>query len=47
MSEAVENPLFWQFPMQGRSMLPMGDKLREAGFELHYINDEHKMGRPG
>lgn len=32
--EAMENPLFWPFPMQGRPMLPMGDMLKEAGFEL-------------
>lgn len=33
-SEAMENPLFWPFPMQGRPMLPTGDLLKEAGFEL-------------
>jgi hypothetical protein len=33
-SETVENPIFWPFPMQGCPMLPTGDKLREAGFEL-------------
>lgn len=32
--EAMENPLFWPFPMQGRPMLPEGDLLRDAGFEL-------------
>lgn len=32
--EAMENPLFWPFPMQGRPMLPTGDMLKEAGFEL-------------
>lgn len=29
-----EHPLFWPFPMQGRPLLPEGDKLREAGFEM-------------
>lgn len=29
-----ENPLFWPFPMQGRPMLPTGQELREAGFEV-------------
>lgn len=33
-SEAMENPLFWPFPMQGRPMLPSGHLLTEAGFEL-------------
>lgn len=33
-SETMENPLFWPFPMQGRPMLPSGDLLKEAGFEL-------------
>lgn len=33
-SKSAENPLFWPFPVQGRPMLPTGDKLREAGFEL-------------
>lgn len=32
--EAMENPLFWPFPMQGRPMLPTGELLKEAGFEL-------------
>lgn len=32
--EAMENPLFWPFPMQGRPMLPEGELLREAGFEM-------------
>lgn len=32
--EAMENPLFWPFPMQGRPMLPTGNMLNEAGFEL-------------
>lgn len=32
--EAMENPLFWPFPMQGRPMLPTGNMLKEAGFEL-------------
>ncbi|KAK4168745.1 fungal-specific transcription factor domain-containing protein [Cladorrhinum sp. PSN259] len=31
---AMENPLFWPFPMQGRPMLASGDALEEAGFEL-------------
>lgn len=34
MSGAVDYPLVWPFPVQGRPMLPTGDKLREAGFEL-------------
>ncbi|KAK4156801.1 fungal-specific transcription factor domain-containing protein [Chaetomidium leptoderma] len=34
MAEALENPLFWPFPMQGRPMLPVGRDLEEAGFEL-------------
>jgi len=34
MSNAVENPLFWPFPMQGRPILPAGNELEEAGFEL-------------
>lgn len=32
--ETMENPLFWPFPMQGRPMLPEGDMLKDAGFEL-------------
>lgn len=32
--DAMENPLFWPFPMQGRPMLPTGSKLKEAGFEF-------------
>ncbi|KUI54278.1 Nitrogen assimilation transcription factor nit-4 [Cytospora mali] len=32
--EAMENPLFWPFPMQGRPMLPSGSLLKEAGFQL-------------
>jgi len=31
---SINNPLFWPFPMQGRPMLPTGDELKEAGFEL-------------
>jgi hypothetical protein len=34
MATALENPLFWPFPMQGRPMLPTGQELEEAGFEL-------------
>ncbi|KAL1873419.1 hypothetical protein VTK73DRAFT_1010 [Phialemonium thermophilum] len=34
MMKTLENPLFWPFPMQGRPMLPSGDQLTEAGFEL-------------
>ncbi|KAM7205224.1 Zn(2)-Cys(6) zinc finger domain protein [Rhypophila sp. PSN 637] len=34
MTHALENPLFWPFPMQGRPILPTGDALKEAGFEL-------------
>ncbi|KAL1851051.1 hypothetical protein Daus18300_012660 [Diaporthe australafricana] len=33
--ESMENPLFWPFPMQGRPILPTGDALAEAGFELY------------
>lgn len=33
-ADAMENPLFWPFPMQGRPMLPSGQALKEAGFEL-------------
>lgn len=32
--EAMENPLFWPFPMQGRPMMPDGDMLTDAGFEM-------------
>lgn len=32
--ETMENPLFWPFPMQGRPILPEGDLLKDAGFEL-------------
>lgn len=32
--ESMENPLFWPFPMQGRPMLPSGNLLEEAGFEM-------------
>ncbi|POS74543.1 hypothetical protein DHEL01_v207067 [Diaporthe helianthi] len=32
--DSMENPLFWPFPMQGRPILPTGDALAEAGFEL-------------
>lgn len=32
--ETMENPLFWPFPMQGRPMLPEGEMLKDAGFEL-------------
>lgn len=32
--ETMENPLFWPFPMQGRPMLPEGDLLKDAGFEV-------------
>jgi hypothetical protein len=34
MMNALDNPLFWPFPMQGRPMLPTGHELEEAGFEL-------------
>ncbi|KAH8884399.1 hypothetical protein GQ53DRAFT_399706 [Thozetella sp. PMI_491] len=34
MGNAMENPLFWPFPMQGRPLLPTGQMLKEAGFEL-------------
>lgn len=33
-AEAMENPLFWPFPMQGRPLLPSGKELEEAGFEI-------------
>lgn len=33
-TETMENPLFWPFPMQGRPILPRGELLKEAGFEL-------------
>jgi hypothetical protein len=33
-AEAIENPLFWPFPLQGRPMLPTGAELKDAGFEL-------------
>jgi hypothetical protein len=32
--DSMENPLFWPFPMQGRPILPSGEELKEAGFEL-------------
>lgn len=32
--DSMENPLFWPFPMQGRPILPTGEALAEAGFEL-------------
>ncbi|KAK3372350.1 fungal-specific transcription factor domain-containing protein [Podospora didyma] len=34
IASTEENPLFWPFPMQGRPMLPSGQELEEAGFEL-------------
>lgn len=34
--DAMENPLFWPFPMQGRPLLPTLDALEDAGFELYY-----------
>lgn len=33
IADALENPLFWPFPIQGRPMLPSGKELEEAGFE--------------
>ncbi|EPE05522.1 nitrogen assimilation transcription factor nira [Ophiostoma piceae UAMH 11346] len=33
-ADNLDNPLFWPFPMQGRPMLPPGQSLKEAGFEL-------------
>lgn len=33
-STAIENPLFWPFPMQGRPILPQGRMLEEAGFAM-------------
>lgn len=32
-ADAMGNPLFWPFPMQGRPMLPSGPELAKAGFE--------------
>lgn len=34
LADALENPLFWPFPMQGRPMLPVGKELKDAGFEM-------------
>lgn len=34
VADDEDNPLFWTFPMQGRPILPRGDALKEAGFEL-------------
>ena len=34
LGNRMENPLFWPFPMQGRPLLPTGQTLKEAGFEL-------------
>jgi hypothetical protein len=34
VATAMENPLFWPFPMQGRPILPTGKALEEAGFEM-------------
>jgi hypothetical protein len=31
--DEVPNPLFWPFPLQGRPIVPVGDALRQAGFE--------------
>jgi hypothetical protein len=31
-AKAMENPLFWPFPMQGRPMMPSGRQLQEGGF---------------
>ena len=33
-AENIENPLFSPFPLQGRPVLPYGDNLRAAGFEI-------------
>ncbi|KAK4187241.1 putative transcription factor [Podospora australis] len=33
-AQALENPLFWPFPMQGRPMLARGKELEETGFEV-------------
>lgn len=38
--DSMENPLFWPFPMQGRPILPTGDALEEAGFELIQAGDQ-------
>ncbi|KAI1827620.1 hypothetical protein F4861DRAFT_327664 [Xylaria intraflava] len=32
--DALENPLFWPFPTQGRPIFPEGSQLVEAGFAL-------------
>lgn len=32
--DAMNNPVFWPFPMQGRPMLPSGKELEQAGFAL-------------
>lgn len=34
--DAMENPLFWPFPMQGRPMLPPKELLEDSGFELYW-----------
>lgn len=34
LQEEPDNPLFWPFPMQGRPLIPSGDKLSQAGFEF-------------
>ena len=33
-ADAMENPLFWPFPIQERPMLPTGEELEKAGFEV-------------
>lgn len=33
-AEAMQNPIFWPFPVQGRPMLPMGAELEKAGFAM-------------
>jgi hypothetical protein len=34
----MENPLFWPFPMQGKPLIPSGEELEQAGFELIHPN---------
>ncbi|KAH7146684.1 fungal-specific transcription factor domain-containing protein [Dactylonectria estremocensis] len=33
-ADAMENPLFWPFRMQGRPILPRGNELEDAGFAI-------------
>lgn len=38
--DAMENPLFWPFPMQGRPILPNSKELEQAGFALLWAGDQ-------